>query len=308
MGVSNLLFLTVEQISCQKSSFHPQSNSCCERYNSFISQTLRACVNKEQSNWHDILPGVMMAFRLTPAKSTLFSPYKMLFGREMNLPFDTSVSPLSNMGQDSNKYFQEILRQLKITEEIAEENVRQSQIEYKKYYDKTAKSPSFKPGDLVLLKNQKVEPGLSPKLTEKFIGPYYVTLVGPNDTYKIRLVENNKEHKSMVHVNRLRKYTDPCERIITNTPTPNDAQDDNDQTDINQDVSDQTDNSWEPVRKLIGTKVIAGKRCYKVQWENPNLRPEWVDKQDISDHLIQLYHIDRTLKGTKRKRKQISRS
>ena len=262
-------------------------------------------MNKEQTNWHDILPGVMMAFRSTPAKSTLFSPYKMLFGREMTLPFDTSVSPSPNMSHDSQEYFKELLHQLKITEEIAKENIQQSQIEYKKYYDRTAKAPSFAPGDLVLLKNEKVEQGLSPKFTEKFIGPYYITLVGPNDTYKIRLVENNKEHKSMVHVNRLRKYYDPCTRAITIRPTPNNEDNHNNQTDTNHNENTtHSDSSWEPVNKLIGTKVIAGKRYYKVQWENPCLKPEWIEKDHISDHMIQLYHIDRTLKGTKRKRKQ----
>ena len=73
------------------SSFHPQTNSTCERYNSFIAQTLRAYINDAQDNWPELLPGILMAFRLTPAKGSKFAPHKLLFGRDMSLPFDTSV-------------------------------------------------------------------------------------------------------------------------------------------------------------------------------------------------------------------------
>jgi hypothetical protein len=41
-------------------------------------------------NWSRILPSVMMAFRISPStQSTQFSPYFLLFGKEMPLPIDT---------------------------------------------------------------------------------------------------------------------------------------------------------------------------------------------------------------------------
>jgi hypothetical protein len=56
---------------------------------STLAQSLRAYCSKEQENWSRILPSVMMAFRMSPTQSTQFSPYYMLFGKEMPLPIDT---------------------------------------------------------------------------------------------------------------------------------------------------------------------------------------------------------------------------
>lgn len=44
------------------SSYHPQTNSTCERMNSTIAQCLRTYINPEQTNWHKLLPGVMMFY------------------------------------------------------------------------------------------------------------------------------------------------------------------------------------------------------------------------------------------------------
>lgn len=45
------------------------------RYNSVISQCLRAYIDKEQNNWRKLLPSVLMSFRRSPCKeSTQFRP------------------------------------------------------------------------------------------------------------------------------------------------------------------------------------------------------------------------------------------
>ena len=70
------------------------SNSTCERLNSTIGQTLRTYCDQNQMNWADLLPSVMMAIRMSPNnESTGFSPYHMVFGKEMNVPFDISMLP-----------------------------------------------------------------------------------------------------------------------------------------------------------------------------------------------------------------------
>ena len=75
------------------SSYHPMMNSACERTNSSIAQTLRAYVDKDQKNWADFLQAAMMAIRSSPASGTGLSPFHLVFGKEMNLPIDTSLVP-----------------------------------------------------------------------------------------------------------------------------------------------------------------------------------------------------------------------
>lgn len=45
-------------------------------------------VVKNQQNWDELLPYVMMVYRSSAHASTGFTPYKILFGREIVLPVD----------------------------------------------------------------------------------------------------------------------------------------------------------------------------------------------------------------------------
>ena len=74
------------------SSYHPQTNSACERMNSFILSSLRTYVRPDQLDWPTLLPGIMMAYCHTPAtNSTEFSPFYILFNQTMRTPLDTEI-------------------------------------------------------------------------------------------------------------------------------------------------------------------------------------------------------------------------
>ncbi|CAC5390842.1 unnamed protein product [Mytilus coruscus] len=69
------------------SSYHPVTNSTCERYNRTLAQSLRTYIDETQENWSNMLPGILMAYRKTDCiKSTGFSPFHMLFGQNMRSP------------------------------------------------------------------------------------------------------------------------------------------------------------------------------------------------------------------------------
>ena len=118
------------------SSYHPQTNSTCERLNSTLAQTLRMYCNKDQTNWPQFLPCVMMAFRMSPAtESTTLSPFHMVFGKEMNLPVDTALVPKHTMAPDAKAHFEELIERLKMAKEIALSNVKESQAKSKERFD-----------------------------------------------------------------------------------------------------------------------------------------------------------------------------
>ena len=110
------------------SSYHPQTNSTVERYNSVLAQCLRAYCSKNHNDWPTFLPGIMMAFRMSPAtESTDYSPYYLLFGKEMNLPFYIAVKPKDGMGKQASDHINEVIDKLKVAKEIATDNVTRHQ-------------------------------------------------------------------------------------------------------------------------------------------------------------------------------------
>lgn len=189
------------------SSYHPQSNATVERANSTLLQTLRAFVRKDQMNWPKLIPSIMMAFRSSPnTETTGFSPYEMVFGDVMNLPIDTTLIPKATLPQSVKQYFNELTSRIKVVSEIARFNQEHSQAKAKDRHDIRAKTPPFKIGDKVLLKQDMIPAGQCQKLTAKRDGPYVIHELGPSYTYKIRHLESGKIHKTLVNAARLTHY------------------------------------------------------------------------------------------------------
>ncbi|VDI63928.1 Hypothetical predicted protein [Mytilus galloprovincialis] len=109
---------------------------------------------------------------------------------------------------------------------IAAKNIKQAQERYKQQYDKKSKEPEFQPAQRVWLYCTKVPVGKAPKLHRKWSGPYYITRIGPNSTYKLRNCATNKEVVSMVNAQRMKPYYDPKDRP---TNLPDEFQNDNEE-------------------------------------------------------------------------------
>ena len=146
-----------------------------------------------------------MAFRMSPAtESTEYSPFFLLFGKEMNLPFDIGIQPKENMGSDAKDHINDVIDKLKIAKIIARQNIEHHQEKNKENYDKKAKEPEFRVGQTLLLRVYKIPKGLSRKLPDKSDGPYLITELGPNHTYKLLNCATNKTIKSLINAQHLR--------------------------------------------------------------------------------------------------------
>lgn len=191
-------------------SYRPQSNGCVERQNASITQTIRMYVDRSQRNWPSFLPVALMALRSTPNLETSgFSPFQMLFGCKMRVPFDTQLIPRDNLGPEAKVHVEQLLNRLKLSHEIAKENSKRAKERDKNRHDLKAKESNFLPGQQVLLKVQKVPNPLSTKLHDKYDGPYYIREKCQNDTYRIVHSHTHKPHPNKVNATHLRRYFDP---------------------------------------------------------------------------------------------------
>lgn len=151
------------------SSYHPQTNSTVERTNGTLAQILRSYIDKDQRNWVKLLPCALMALRSKPCtESTGFSPYQLVFGTEMQLPIDTSLIPKDTLQPHAQEHLNQLISRIKLVYEEGKNKQEKSQAKSKVRHDQKAKIPNFVVGEKVLLKREKIDKGMSAKLTEKW--------------------------------------------------------------------------------------------------------------------------------------------
>jgi len=123
------LFHTRRTVS---SGFRPQSNSAVENLNRTIWSCLRAYCEK-QEKWNDYLQTILLGFRSTiSASSTQYTPYHIMFGREIRLPIDNQLLTQSFEGSaTADEYVKEPTRKIRVMHEVARACIEDSQEKYK---------------------------------------------------------------------------------------------------------------------------------------------------------------------------------
>ena len=73
-------------VKTKTTPYHPCSDGLVERFNRTLLAMLAMFVSQEHDNWDDLLPFMMLAYNTTVHTSTGYTPYRLVFGDECNLP------------------------------------------------------------------------------------------------------------------------------------------------------------------------------------------------------------------------------
>ena len=73
-------------VKTKTTPYHPRSDGLVERFNRTLLAMFAMFVSQEHDNWDDLLPFMMLAYNTTVHRSTGFTPYRLVFGDECNLP------------------------------------------------------------------------------------------------------------------------------------------------------------------------------------------------------------------------------
>ena len=197
--------LRIHQI--RTSPYHPQTDGLVERFNKTLKSLLRKLVNKEGRDWDRLLPYILFAYREVPQDTTGFSPFELLYGREVRGPLDVLKEVWEADKKSDESVVSHILlvrERLEEMTELVEENVRAAQGQQKKWYDQTARQRELQPDEEVLV----LLPTSSNKLLAQWQGPYRILRRVGKVNYEV-LMPNKRKRKNVFHVNMLKKWYPP---------------------------------------------------------------------------------------------------
>jgi len=179
-----------------------------ERLHRSLHAGLSHYVNSSHTNWDEVLPFFLMAYRATPNIKTGYSPFFLLHGRVMTLPSNEQLSAkVGSKDQNIKQRMDNLKASLKQAYKAVNKASRKSRQNNKRYYDRRARPRSSTNGDYVYLHNPARKPGLSRKFHKYWIGPYKITAKISKLNYEI-LGKNDR--RQVVPINRLKPAYGYC--------------------------------------------------------------------------------------------------
>ncbi len=219
---NSTLFAELHRLSGIKISnttpYHPMGNGEAERMNRSLINMLKALTEKQKSKWKDQLPNLMFAYNSTVHKSTGYSPFFLVFGRESRLPIDCilPIAPHKTNRKSYDKFVKEWKQSMRDAYQIVGQNIEKAGKANKKRYDAKAKSVQIAVGDKVLVRN--TEKGGTGKLRSWWEQKIYkVTEIQELvPVYTIRPIDGGTE--KTVHRNMLMKVSNMPDNIFGQQP------------------------------------------------------------------------------------------
>ena len=178
-------------------AYKPSTNGKIESFNASLGNMLASILGDDKFTWDVKLPYAVYSYNTSVHEGTKFSPHYLTFGQNVREPEDLWLPPKYRI---MNKENEEFLAIWKDSLYEAKENLEQSQLKQKYYFDRNKKLRSFQIGDLILIKEMRVRY----KFDDRFLGPYIVLKKLNDRNYVIKRPSKDKE--LIVNVNRMKLY------------------------------------------------------------------------------------------------------
>ena len=187
--------------------YHPQTDGLVERFNGTLKAMLKKTAAEEGKDWDRLLPYLLFAYREVPQASTGFSPFELVYGRNVRGPLDIlkeSWVAKTRSPESVVSYVLMIQERLQKLRDIVRENLENAQVTQKQWYDRNARHREFKPGDQVLI----LLPTSNNKLLAEWRGPYPIMRKVSDVNYEVKLTDGRRRN-CIFHVNMLREWHSP---------------------------------------------------------------------------------------------------
>lgn len=198
-------------------SYHPQTDGLCERFNGTPVQCISMYCDSSQRNWDEHLNAILFAYKTAPSEVLGESPFFLLYGCDPNLPCDPALLPPREMTASVAEHWAHVVENIEIAHRIALENTQRPQQRMKDLHDRTADPTKFQLGERVWVFTHRVLRGLSKKLAHLWHGPYrIVEFLSP--VHCILCTTDNRRISTTVHVSQHKRYVDPNDQSTRQPP------------------------------------------------------------------------------------------
>ena len=191
------------------SAYHPQTDGLVERFNRTLTDMLAKTVERGVE-WDERLPFVLFAYRASEHASTGESPFKLLYGRDPQLPSELDLtSPVFRETVNIDTYKSTVVRAMEEAWSAVRCTLGKAQKKQKQQYDKSSRNSNFCVGDVVFVLMPALKTGPAYKLARPFKGPYRIAKLYPNGA-DLHSVEHPRAQSIRVALNRIRHFPQQC--------------------------------------------------------------------------------------------------
>ena len=174
-------------------------------------------------DWSSYLSSAVFATNTSIQKSTKFTPFCLMYGREARFPLEAEkLAEVNSIEEadddislaDIDNYIKEILENQKAIFSKTDMNIKAAQEKQKKQYAKRKgiTEYKFKIGDKVLRRNMQQKTRKGKKMEDRWLGPY--TIVEVTKTSCLLKNTSGKVLKQRINLNQLKPYNE------SNQPDP----------------------------------------------------------------------------------------
>ena len=199
------------------SAYHPATAGLVERGHSAIVDSLSKYCGDSPSSWPRHLSLALWADRISVRRSTGYSAFELLYGRECLLPVELMMESWQTVDWESVKTREDLIlarmQQLdhrRVTEKVAAINLRNSRKANKAYFDQHKRlrpqSQSLEAGDMVLLYDSTLQKNRHTKFKDKWRGPFRVVKKAENSTFYLLEELDGTPLAGTTAGNRLKKF------------------------------------------------------------------------------------------------------
>ena len=191
--------LNIERI--RTTPYHPEGNGVVERMHGTLGAMLTKAAS-EGLDWVGQIPFALFAIRAAPNRDSLFSPFELVYGRQVRTPLDIlhqGWAELEFEELDTAEWAEWLVERLQHWHDVMRERGECASSKRKLGFDRKTVERELEEGDLVLCR----VPGMSSKLEEAWHGPYPVIEKLNRVDYRI---EVGKGRKKVLHINNMKKF------------------------------------------------------------------------------------------------------